>query len=160
MSGNQHRYGSGMPAQAQAQHSRNSSQPFSYDPYQTPTIPSNSQARTTSSSGTPQNQEYVTGDGDIAMEDADPYNKTKYPTRPNHSQRPSAQFTSQEESAAARRYSPMNTLPPSSPYSGAGVYSPQSSSARQSPTRSNPYTTPSQQYYTTIGKYCFKLPAN
>ena len=92
------------------------------------------------------------------MEDADPYNRMKYPSRPNHSQRPSTQYLAQEESAAARRYSPMKALSPSSPYAPSsqqssqspyGHYPSQNTSARQSPTRSNHYSTPSQSYYST-----------
>lgn len=92
------------------------------------------------------------------MEDADPYNRMKYPSRPSHSQRPSAQYLGQEDSSAARRYSPMKVLSPSSPYvpssqqssqSPYGQYPSQSTSARQSPTRSNHYSTPSQSYYST-----------
>ncbi len=94
-------------------------------------------------------------DGDVPMEDADPYNKHKYTSRPNHQHRNSAQYVTQEESAAARRYSPMN-LSPSSPYgaspqqpsqNSASSYTPQSQSNRQSPTRSHPYITPSHSYY-------------
>lgn len=98
-------------------------------------------------------------DGDVPMEDADQY-KPKFPTRPTHQSRNSAQFIQQqEESAAARRYSPMN-LSPSSPYTQTpqqpipgsfGAYTPQQQSQhsnRQSPTRStNPYMSPPQSYY-------------
>ncbi|KAI4133984.1 MAG: hypothetical protein LQ347_001902 [Umbilicaria vellea] len=108
-----------------------------------------------SPAATPQVREY-TGDGDIAMEDADPYNRMKYPSRPSHSHRASAQYLSQEDSAAARRYSPMKNLSPSSPYANSpqqsahnayGPYSGQNTSARQSPTRSNAYSAQSQSFY-------------
>ncbi|KAH9865898.1 hypothetical protein IAQ61_008634 [Plenodomus lingam] len=122
------------------------------------------------------------GDGDIAMEDADPY-KPKYGAqRPHHHQRHSQQLLQQEESAAARRYSPMN-LSPTSPYpattqqSGQNYtsFTPQAQSQaqsqaqaqsqsqsqsqaqaqaqaqthsnRQSPTRTNPYMSPPNSYY-------------
>lgn len=102
------------------------------------------------------------GDGDVAMEDADPY-KPKYgATRPNHQQRHSQQFLQHEESTAARRYSPMN-LSPTSPYPGAAQqggqtytsFTPQAQaqvhaqtqSSRQSPTRNNPYMSPPNSYY-------------
>jgi dual specificity protein kinase YAK1 len=100
------------------------------------------------------------GDGDVAMEDADPY-KPKYNTaRPNHQNRHSQQFLQHEESAAARRYSPMN-LSPTSPYTGSTQqggqnytsFSPQAQaqsqpqSNRQSPTRNNPYISPPNSYY-------------
>jgi hypothetical protein len=104
-------------------------------------------------------------DGDVPMEDADQY-KPKFPSRPTHQSRNSAQFVQQqEESAAARRYSPMN-LSPSSPYTQTpqqpipgnfGAFTPQQqppqqppqpSSNRQSPTRStNPYISPPQSYH-------------
>ncbi|KAF2761180.1 kinase-like protein [Pseudovirgaria hyperparasitica] len=94
------------------------------------------------------------GDGDVAMEDADAYNRPKYPAKANHQQRYSQHFVQQEESAAARRYSPMN-LSPTSPYAGASPagqqtynsFTPQSQTARQSPTRTNPYMSPPQSYY-------------
>lgn len=96
------------------------------------------------------------GDGDVPMEDADPYNKPKYASRANHQQRHSQQFLQQEESSAARRYSPMN-LSPTSPYnqpSGGQNYAsftPQTQSNRGSPTRNNnPYMSP-QSYYSPPG---------
>lgn len=128
---------------------------FSYESYQTPSVPSQSQSMGASPAATPQVREY-TGDGDIAMEDADPYNRMKYPSRPSHSHRASAQYLSQEDSAAARRYSPMKNLSPSSPYANSpqqsahnvyGPYGGQNTSARQSPTRSNAYSAQSQSYY-------------
>jgi dual specificity protein kinase YAK1 len=131
---------------------------YGFEAYSTPTVPSNSHV-----SGAGQKQDLPMDDGDVAMEDADPYNRTKYPSRPTHSQRPSGQFLSTaDESSAARKYSPMSTaLSPTSPYPGsppqhAGhsnfhAYS-QNSSARQSPTRPNLYSSPSQQYYAN-GEY-------
>jgi dual specificity protein kinase YAK1 len=93
-------------------------------------------------------------DGDVAMEDADPY-KPKHARPPTHQRIGSN--VQQEESSAARRYSPMN-LSPSSPYgatpqqqmhSGFGNYTPQGSS-RTSPTRSNSFMSPnSNAYYST-----------
>ena len=100
------------------------------------------------------------GDGDVPMEDADPYNKPKYASRANHQQRHSQQFLQQEESSAARRYSPMN-LSPTSPYSGSTQqggqnytsFTPQTHSNRGSPTRNNPYISPQQNYYSPPGTY-------
>jgi dual specificity protein kinase YAK1 len=99
------------------------------------------------------------GDGDVPMEDADPYNKPKYAaSRPNHQHRHSQQFIQQGTSEAARRYSPMN-LSPQSPYNGSAQqgtqqaaqgytsFSPQAQGSRQSPTRSNPYISPPNSYY-------------
>jgi dual specificity protein kinase YAK1 len=93
-------------------------------------------------------------DGDIAMEDADPY-KPKHaslmPASRTSHQRISSNVT--EESSAARRYSPMN-LSPASPFgaSQAGShpaytsYTPQQTSARTSPTRAS-YAPSSPSYY-------------
>lgn len=89
------------------------------------------------------------GDGDIRMEDADQSGRAKQGARSGHARLPSTQLA-QEESAAARRYSPMN-LSPSSPYSagpgGASYqsYSP-SGQSRLSPTRSNSYMSPNHYY--------------
>ena len=139
---------------------------FSYEAYQTPSIPSHPQSMAASPIGTPRARAY-SGDGDVAMEDADPYNRMKYPSRPNHQQRASGQHLSQEDSAAARRYSPMkalspSTLSPSSHYVASphqsvqtsyGAFTSQNTSARQSPTRSNPYSSPTQNYYSTPCEY-------
>jgi dual specificity protein kinase YAK1 len=114
------------------------------------------------SPGVNQGREYNgDGDGDVPMEDADPYNKPKYAQRANHQQRNSQHFIEQEKSAAAIRYSPMN-LSPTSPY-GATAQQPQSSytsftpqsaqSSRQSPTRTNPYMSPPQSYYSPPGMH-------
>lgn len=137
---------------AQQQHPTNSG--FVYEAYQNPSLPSHPHSIAASPIATPQTRNY-TGDGDIPMEDADPYNRMKYPSRPNHQHRASGQYLSQEDSAAARRYSPMKTLSPSSPYAASphhssqpyNSYTPQSPSTRQSPTRANIYATPSQNYY-------------
>jgi dual specificity protein kinase YAK1 len=107
------------------------------------------------SAGMPQGRghEYGDGDGDINMEDADSYNKQQQQRQAasrGHARMPSAQLA-QEESAAAKRYSPMN-LTPSSPYAAATPqqqpaytsYTPQS---RTSPVRSNSYMSPTQGYY-------------
>ena len=151
------------PANGSAQHQPHAG--YSYEPYQTPSIPSQPQSIAVSPIGTPRTRAY-SGDGDVAMEDADPYNRMKYPSRPTHSQRPSTQYLAQEDSAAARRYSPMKALSPSSPYAPSsqqssqspyGHYPSQSTSARQSPTRSNHYSTPSQSYYSTPSE-SFSMP--
>ena len=102
-------------------------------------------------------------DGDLMMEDADPYNKQKYSSRPATQSRPSSQYLPAEHldatSRAAARYSPMNTSP-TSPYVSSppqqqqatsnsyASYTPQQS-ARGSPSRQNPYASPTQQqrYY-------------
>ncbi|KAK7515043.1 kinase-like domain-containing protein [Phyllosticta citriasiana] len=92
------------------------------------------------------------GDGDVPMEDADPY-RPKYVRATAQKRNSTAYVQDQEASSAARRYSPMN-LSPSSPYgpsstqNNAAAYTSFSpSSSRQSPTRSNPYMSPPQSYY-------------
>ncbi|RDI88998.1 Versicolorin B synthase [Venturia inaequalis] len=104
------------------------------------------------SPGIPQGikHEYGDGDGDIKMEDADPYKQQQRQTAGRgHARMPSAQLA-QEESAAAKRYSPMN-LTPASPYAAATPqqqsytsYTPQN---RTSPVRSNSYMSSNQGYY-------------
>ena len=134
---------------------------FSYEAYQNPSISSQSVSQSVAASpiGTPRARA-SSGDEDVAMDDADPYNRMKYPSRPNHQHRASGhQLLTQEDSAAARRYSPMKALSPSSHYatsphlSSQPPYTPQSASARQSPTRSNPYSSPTQNYYITPSKH-------
>ena len=140
------------------QHQQQSS--YGYEAYQSASVASQPQSMVVSPVGTPHTRSYASGDGDVAMEDADPYNRMKYPARPSHQHRPSGQYLGQEDSSAARRYSPM-TAAPSSPYAPSsqqpsqtpyGHYPSQSTSARQSPTRSSHYSTPSQSSYTTPSK--------
>ena len=158
-------YGSSLPTQQLRDHNRSTQHQipppgFTYEPYQTPTVPSHPQSMAASPIGTPHVKEEFLGDGDINMIDAaDPYNRMKYPSRPTHSHRASGQYLAQEDSAAARRYSPMKALSPSSPYTSSPQYSTQTShsftsqnhSARQSPTRSNHYppTPSSASYYSS-----------
>lgn len=132
-----------------------------YAPRDSSTAPSRhseSYAQTLSANRTPAmpmtspgiKQEYGDGDGDIKMEDADPYKQQQRQTAGRgHARMPSAQLA-QEESAAAKRYSPMN-LTPASPYAAATPqqqsytsYTPQN---RTSPVRSNSYMSPTQGYY-------------
>jgi dual specificity protein kinase YAK1 len=123
------------------------------DPYASPTSRQNSMPLQSPSGSGSRGPKY--NDGDVAMEDADYQPKLN---RPSHQQRQSQQFLQQEESAAARRYSPMN-LSPTSPYSGNTQqggqsytsFTPQAQaptqSNRQSPTRNNPYMSPPNSYY-------------
>lgn len=133
----------------------NSSSTYGYDAYQTPSNSSHANSLGVSPIGTPHRRTY-SGEADVKMEDADPYNSTKYPQRPTHQQRPSASYLNQQE--GARRYSPSKALSPSSPYTpnsaqsaqgSYGHYASHSTSARQSPTRSTPYATPNHSYYST-----------
>ncbi|KAF2019673.1 kinase-like protein [Aaosphaeria arxii CBS 175.79] len=127
------------------------------DPYATPSVPSRSGSMALASPAGSQSRgpEFNDVDGDVPMEDADPFNKPKYSaSRANHQHRHSQQLLQQEESAAARRYSPMN-LSPTSPYSGSTQqggqsytsFNPQTQSNRQSPSKNNPYMSPPNSYY-------------
>jgi dual specificity protein kinase YAK1 len=135
---------------------------FTYESYQTPTAAtkattlgtdSHSASMATSPAATPQSREYFT-DADVHMEDADPYNRTKYPSRLNSQNRPSSQYMPTEESSAARRYSPMNILSPTSPYATSPTKSQNpyaappsgASGSRQSPTRPNNYSSPPSKH--------------
>lgn len=99
-------------------------------------------------------------DGDMPMEDADPFNRQKY-ARPSTNSNRLSQYLPADQldatSKAAARYSPMNTSPTapyvSSPQQSLGSnpytsYTPQQA-ARQSPSRQNAYVSPTQQqrYY-------------
>ena len=73
-------------------------------------------------------------------EDADPFNRSKYPSRPSHHHRLSSQFM--QDSSAAQRYSPMNTSSAasyvSSPKAQPGFnYNMHTPVSRQSPTRAS-----------------------
>jgi len=87
------------------------------------------------------------GNGDVAMLDpGDSYNSIKYPMRPHHQQHLSGSripslHSTQEPSTAAQRYSPMETLSPSSPY-GASQQGQNQYGSRQSPTRPGNYSSP------------------
>lgn len=95
-------------------------------------------------------------DGDLPMVDEDPYNKQKYAARPTSNvqqNRLSSQYLQQDDGSGAQsrtaaRYSPMNTSPTSPQISAtnqyAATYTPQQS-ARASPSRQNPYASPTQQ---------------
>jgi dual specificity protein kinase YAK1 len=129
------------------------------DPYASPTSRQNSMPLQSPSGSGSRGPKY--NDGDVAMEDADYQPKLN---RPSQQHRQSQQFLQQEESAAARRYSPMN-LSPTSPYAGTTQqggqsytsFTPQAQaqaqaqaqtqSNRQSPTRNNPYMSPPNSYY-------------
>ena len=90
------------------------------------------------------------GGTDVHMDDADPYNRSKYPSRPAQHSRTSSQYAPQDTpSVAAQRYSPMNVVP-SSPTTGAQPsfnYQSRTPGSRSSPTRQNPYSAPTPQYH-------------
>lgn len=147
---------------------------FQYETFQTPSTNSkppsagpNSKPVSMASSptATPRSRDYVT-DADATMEDADPYNRAKYPSRPNHHNRASSQFLSQaEESSAARRYSPMNVLSPPMSYptspgmsqQGYGFPPTASGQSRRSPARSADYASPPQGYQSPPCRFHFVI---
>jgi len=103
------------------------------------------------------------GEVDVQMEDADPYNRSKYaPPRPAHQHRLSTQYIP-EASSAAQRYSPMNTVPnsnatySSSPQSqnptASFSYHNQAASSRQSPSRQGNYSSERYQEPPTPTRY-------
>ena len=129
---------------------------FSYEPYpnSSSSQPQSMVTSPTGASGSRHNEispDYM----DVQMQDADPYNRAKYP-RANNQQSGSSsalrgvgQYMAPEESSASQRYSPMgSTLSPQSPYtsSGQGAYG-SYQGHRQSPSRSNNYSSNSQSYY-------------
>jgi dual specificity protein kinase YAK1 len=131
---------------------------MNHDGYAQQPMPNRTSTMPMMSPTVPQNRggEYIGDrDGDIPMEDADQF-KPKHQSRPSGHQRQHSAQLIQEESSAARRYSPMN-LSPASPYgptaqsSSQGTYSsytPQTAvRGAGSPTRSNSYMSPSQSYY-------------
>lgn len=134
------------------------------DQYITSAVPSRAQSMNLTSPSAPQSRGPYDGDGDgdVQMEDADPYNKAKHGGRPGHSRMNSAQMIQQEESSAARRYSPMN-LSPSSPYAATpqqqqqaqfAAFGAQLNSNNHSPTRVGYPAGPNQHgYYSPPGKH-------
>lgn len=124
---------------------------FTYEQYQGG-MGAPSQSITASPTATPQMRD---GNGDVPMQDADPYGNMKYPMRPHHQQHLSGSrvpslHSPQEPSAAAQRYSPMETLSPSSPYGasqqGQNQFGSPAGTQRQSPTRPGNFSSPSSYY--------------
>lgn len=125
---------------------------FKYEQYQGTLNSHASPNPATSPITTPQLRD---NNGDVAMADAnDPYSSMRMPMRPHQSQHISSSSRSStlhsplEPSAAAQRYSPMEVLSPTSPYTKAGgsqFSAPPTS--RQSPSRSADYHSPQSPYY-------------
>lgn len=140
------------PPQGSSSQQQQQQQPpagFKYDQYQGGL--NNQSPMVTSPMTSPQLRD---GNGDVAMHDAqDPHSGIKYPMRPHHQHhlsgsRAAGMYAGQEPSAAAQRYSPMEVLSPTSPYSQkpANQFTPQQQpSQRQSPTR--PEYSPQTAYY-------------
>ena len=135
--------------QVQGQQQQQPQPGFKYDPYQQGMNPS-AQQQSSSISPMTSSQSSRDANGDVSMQDAhDQYSSQnpsiKYPLRPHHSLsggRPASLSTSQEPSAAAQRYSPMEALSPASQYPKGSQFSP---AQRQSPTRPNEYAPPQSQ---------------
>lgn len=109
---------------------------------------SHAQSMATSSSTATQRD----GNGDVAMQDAgDPYSGVKYPMRPHHqhlstSGRTAPHNLPQEQSSAAQRYSPMETLSPSGTYTASPQTGRPQYTSRHSPTRPGSYSSPNSYY--------------
>ena len=130
---------------------------YDYDSYQSASAASNGLSMASTPSATSHSNEY-NGETDVPMEDADPYNRSKYPSRPVHQRGSSTQYQTRQGSSAAQRYSPMDLLSPSgyasSPKSQSqnSTYQNHSSASRQSPTRQNYFPSVSQQYQESPSK--------
>lgn len=150
-SGPSRRY-TGNPSQQQSQQSRDYNpnlqvQPpppagFTYDQYPGGPVSGHSQSMAPSPAVAPHARD---GNGDTAMQDGDAY-KYSYAIRGSqqHASGGRPAQPGQEPSAAAQRYSPMDTLSPNSPF----VATPQhqyGAQARPSPTRAGSF--PSPGYY-------------
>jgi dual specificity protein kinase YAK1 len=157
--GSQRRYNNNPPAGQQHQgrdyNGAGASQPpagFTYEQYQGGSN-SHPQSMAASPTATPQMRDQ---NGDVAMHDADLYSGIKYPMRPHHqhhlsNSRSSSHHAPQEQSSAAQRYSPMEALSPSSPFTASpqnsqNPYGAQSASHRSSPTRPGAYSSPNSYY--------------
>ena len=102
--GNSQHGDSGREGNMQAQQRYNGGS-YNYDAY-SPAHSNNLSVQSTPAA-TPHSYER-NGEVDVQMEDADPYNRAKYPSRPAHQHRLSTSFLTSEMSSAAQRYSPMN----------------------------------------------------
>ena len=130
---------------------------YDYEPYQSASAASNGLSMASTPSAASHSNDY-NGETDVPMEDADPYNRSKYPSRPAHQRGSSTQYLARQGSSAAQRYSPMDLLSPSgyasSPKSQSqnSSFQNQSSASRQSPTRQNYYPNSSQHYQDSPSK--------
>ncbi|KAF7955434.1 uncharacterized protein EAE97_000693 [Botrytis byssoidea] len=125
---------------------------FTYDQYQGG-LGSHPQSLATS----PAIPQMTDGNGDVAMQDSGDQYNMKYPMRPHHQQHLSgnqrlSHQSPQEPSAAAQRYSPMETLSPTSPYGATQqqnsnqYMSPPGAGSRQSPSKNASYSSPNAYY--------------
>jgi dual specificity protein kinase YAK1 len=141
------------PHQSRDYNSNGGGQPpagYAYEQYQGGM---SSASHTQSTSVSPSAIAQRDGNGDIAMQDAgDPYSGVKYPMRPHHQQhlsgasRAAAHQPLPEQSTAAQRYSPMETLSPANPYAASPQVGQNPYTSRQSPTRPGNYSSPNSYY--------------
>lgn len=133
----------------------------SYESYQPPSSGSQGQSNASSPAAPPYNRQATyNGDGDVPMQDADPYGRGKHSSRTNHQHQVSVttgrtptQYPPHEEMPTSRKFSPMDTFSPSSPYSAtyrqsSASHGNQGHGNRQSPTR-NSYSSAPQSYYSS-----------
>lgn len=164
----QARYGSTLLHTPQQQPQDRNGSGVRYDAFASSALPSQTASVTPDTLAQPprlDRQLQADTEGDLPMEDADPFNKQKYeyPIRSNHRSRPTSQYLAQEESSAARRYSPMNLSPSAShsashtnpPQGNFSSYTPTIQPNRQSPTRppiygSQSYQAASRRLYLTF----------
>jgi len=133
---------------------------YNYEQYKSAPSASNGLPMDSTPSQTPRLNDY-NGEADVPMEDADPYNRSKYPSRPAHQRGSSMQYSVHQVSSAAQRYSPMDMLSPvgtygSSPKSqsqNSFPYQPQSPTTRQSPTRQAYFQNSATQYQESPSKH-------
>lgn len=151
------------------QQDSNGSTAWTYDVYQ-PSPPA-AYASTLSAAPIHPSQGSTTGfgtDGDLPMEDADPFNNQKYATRSSqpHRSRPSSQHLLADDSLATRLYSPLhpsltNPYPGSSPGTSStqfATFTPLTSSTRHSPTRPPLHGSHSYSYQSTPRKFSHYPP--
>lgn len=134
---------------------------YGYENYQAMPSAANNMSVPSMAASTTHSHNY-SSEGDVPMEDADPYNRAKYPSRPGHQQRSSSHHITHEGSATAQRYSPMNmhnaagqftSSPKSQSQSQAGyIYQSQTPRSQQSPTRQINFGSP-QQYHDSPSKH-------
>ena len=165
MNNRQTRYAPHVPSQPPSSRESNGFANLKHDSYSASASTSRSGSMSVASSHTLQGkgpEHGGDGDGDVPMEDADPYQNPKRASRPQHQRVGSTGLMQAEESSAARRYSPMNLSPASlaSPYTASpqqhqsvyNSYGSQPPSEVQSPTRGNPYMSPPHGYYSPPGE--------
>ena len=147
------RFGSGFqsaPLQAgrgtNGQYQQQQSSAYNYEAYPSGPSASNGLSMASTPSATPQSNDYST-EADVPMEDADPYNRSKYPSRPIHQRGSSTSQLAYQGSSAAQRYSPMDMLSPSGAHAASPKSQSQNSFSYHAQTPGSRQSPPRQQYY-------------